>query len=609
LFVAGDSGIGKTFLINHICRETVASHPTLVAALGDASSPGGLGEPYQPFKQALALLSGDISAARADQLLSPIHTERLQRLAVSAAEVLVSHGPALIGPVVGAGTLQRRVHSAAPPDAWWLPVLDRLTGETVQRTNASADQTHEQIARVLVEMTKDRPIVLVLDDLHWADERTCDLLFYLTRRLRGLRGVPLLVIGAYRLADLAIRGRTARHPLQRVINETQRYWGGIVIDLTNTVGNENGRRFVEALIDAEPNRLDAAFRSLLVDRTEGHPLFVTEMLQWMRDRGFLTQDAAGTWSVQRSVTLDELPPRIGALVGERIERLPPDLQKTIRAASIQGLSFVAEVVAEMRHLSRRYIAGQLEALVVDHRLLTPEPRPSAEGETHCYRFAHSLFQEYLEGSMLPFTQQALHVETAEAILRVLPNPAGAGLDIARHFELGGDIRRACDWYLQAADRNQREFNHESALRWFGHALDQARQLDDQALVCRAAIGMGEALRAQGDPAAAIRVGHEALEASDLAQSSVLRAECLTSLGVFFYDIGNNDQAESYLLEALALLADGNHGSVATACTAHYLLSYTLYARGAYSAGVEHAHRALALARESNLKREEGECLV
>jgi tetratricopeptide (TPR) repeat protein len=121
--------------------------------------------------------------------------------------------------------------------------------------------------------------------------------------------------------------------------------------------------------------------------------------------------------------------------------------------------------------------------------------------------------------------------------------------------------------------------------------------------------MGEALRARGDVTAAIRIGHEALEASDLVQNAALRAECLASLGVFFYDIGSNDQAESYLLEALTLLEHEDQVMSATACAAHYLLSYTLYARGAYTAGVEHAHEALTLARKFNLSREEGECLV
>jgi predicted ATPase len=609
VFVAGDSGIGKTFLINHICRQAVAAHSSLVVTISDANSPAGLGEPYLPFKQMLALLSGDISVATADQLISAEHAARLKSLAVPTAEALIAHGPALIGPFVETDALQRRVHSMAPRDAWWLPVLHRLAEESSARSNASPDQMHEQFARVIIEMAKNRPIVLVLDDLHWADERTCDLLFYLARRLHRLDGTPLLVIGAYRLADLAVREPSARHPLHRVINETQRYWGPIVIDLTNTVGNENGRLFVDAFIDAEPNRLDTSFRSLLFNRTEGHPLFVTELLQWMRDHDILVQDETGSWHVRRDVTFDELPSRIGALMAERFEQLPLELQKTVRAASIQGLSVVAEVVADVRQLSRRQLAGQLEALVADHRLLIPEPMSRAAHGTHRYRFTHSLFREYLEGSLSPYTRQVLHLETAEAILRVLPNPAEAGLDIARHFDLGGETIRACEWYLRAADRNLREFNHESALRWFGHALDLAREADDQTLVCRATIGMGEALRARGDVTAAIRIGLEALEASDLAQNAALRAECLTSLGVFFYDIGSNDQAESYLLEALTLLEHEDQVMSATACAAHYLLSYTLYARGAYTAGVEHAHEALTLARKFNLSREEGECLV
>ncbi|HET8524729.1 MAG TPA: BREX system ATP-binding domain-containing protein, partial [Thermomicrobiales bacterium] len=97
VFLAGDSGIGKTFLINHFCRRAVASHPSLVVAIDDANSPSGLGEPYLPFKRLLALLSGDLSTAGSDQLLTGDHAERLRRLTIPAAETLIAHGPALVG--------------------------------------------------------------------------------------------------------------------------------------------------------------------------------------------------------------------------------------------------------------------------------------------------------------------------------------------------------------------------------------------------------------------------------------------------------------------------------------------------------------------------------
>ena len=111
-----------------------------------------------------------------------------------------------------------------------------------------------QLTKVLQALSHLHPLLLVLDDLQWADAGSIALLFHLARRLTGQ---CILIVGAYRPDDLVAGRDGGRHPLEAVIHELQRDYGDIHVDLSQS----DGRQFVEALLDTEPNRLEPAFRS------------------------------------------------------------------------------------------------------------------------------------------------------------------------------------------------------------------------------------------------------------------------------------------------------------------------------------------------------------
>ena len=129
-------------------------------------------------------------------------------------------------------------------------------------------------------------LVLVLDDLQWADLGSISLLFHLGRHLDASR---ILIICVYRREDVALGREGGRHPLEAVINELQRSFGIEPIDLDQTQKWD----FVESLIDREPNRLDLGFREMIFQQTRGQALFTVELLRGMQERGELIQDAAG----------------------------------------------------------------------------------------------------------------------------------------------------------------------------------------------------------------------------------------------------------------------------------------------------------------------------
>ena len=139
---------------------------------------------------------------------------------------------------------------------------------------------------MLSAIASEQPLVVLLDDLQWADAASCSLLFHIGRQLNGKR---VLVVGAYRAEDLTLG--EGRHPLQPVIRELQAQFGDNLIDLAGA----DHQAFVDAYLDVEPNRFSKDFRDTLYRRTEGHPLFTVELLRNLQTEKGLVRDEDGKW--------------------------------------------------------------------------------------------------------------------------------------------------------------------------------------------------------------------------------------------------------------------------------------------------------------------------
>ena len=137
-------------------------------------------------------------------------------------------------------------------------------------------------------LAKHKPILLILDDLQWADSGSINLLFHLGRRIEGSR---MLIVCAYRATEVALGREGERHPLEPVKNEFKRIFGEVELE----VFKAEDRQFVNAFLDADPNRLGSAFRDTLFRQTKGHPLFTVELLRDMQDQGVLVKDEKGQW--------------------------------------------------------------------------------------------------------------------------------------------------------------------------------------------------------------------------------------------------------------------------------------------------------------------------
>ena len=242
----------------------------------------GIGDPYLPFREILELLTGDVEARWAAGAVSREHALRLWNNVPVTARALVEAGPDLIDTFIQRATLIERAKASASEKSDLLTRLDAFL-ERKPATVLSAAALHqvdlfEQYSKVLQALEGQTPLLLIVDDLQWADAGSINLLFHLGRRLAGCR---ILILGAYRSEEVALGRDGARHPLEPVVNEFRREYGDILLNLDQAASRE----FVDALLDSEPNRLDDPFRDMLYRQTQGHPLFTIELLRGLQERG------------------------------------------------------------------------------------------------------------------------------------------------------------------------------------------------------------------------------------------------------------------------------------------------------------------------------------
>lgn len=470
VFVIGGPGRGKTALVEAFTWQALESHEELAAATGYGNAYSGVGDPYLPFREILAQLTGDLETRWAAGAIGRTHAKRLWDLTPYAVQTLVSTGPDLINTFIpGAGLLTRSVATAPEGAASWLAQLEALVA-TKSAGQGPVDlkqrDLFEQYVKVMLALTQQGPLLLVLDDLQWADSGSINLLFHLGRRLQGSR---ILIVGIYRPVEVAMGRDGQRHPLEALVSEFQRHFGQIQIDLRQA----EGKQFVRALLDTEPNRLGKTFQEAFYKRTQGHALFAVEMLRGLQERGDLIQDEAGRWIEGSDLNWETLPARVEGVIADRITRLPTMLQKVVEVASVEGESFTAEVVARVQAVDEREMVQQLSgALDKQHRLVVGQgSRRLGARRLSNYRFRHILFQRYLYNTLDEVERGYLHEAVAKELERLYGEQTGdiAG-ELARHFEVAGLFDKAVFYLRKAGDRAVRLSANEEALAHFYKGL-------------------------------------------------------------------------------------------------------------------------------------------
>ena len=476
-FVTGEAGSGKTALVQEFARQAQEVNTGLIVASGKCNAHTGIGDPYLPFIEILGLLTGDVESKWLTGVITRDHATRLWNLLPLTTEALVDRGPDLINTFVSGTELVSRGNAFTTGRAPWLTRLKKLVEHKAALPPDLLLQQgvlFERYARVLDVLAKVHPLLLVLDDLQWADAGSIGLLFHLGKRISNSR---VLIIGAFRPEEVALGRGGERHPLEQLINEFKRDFGDIELE----VSKAEGRPFVEAFIDSEANQLGSEFRDNLFGQTKGHPLFTIELLRGMQDQGMLIKDKKGRWVEGTEIDWKSLPVRVDAIIEERISRLSEKLKDILTLASVEGEEFTAEVIAQLKKEEVRELIRLLSSeLEKRHRLVSAKGiRRLQKQRLSLFMFQHILFQRYLYNSLNEVERAQLHQDVGT----VLETLYGEQVDeiavhLARHFEEAGIIEKAVAYYSKAGNKAIRMSANNEALAHLNKALELLNTLPE-----------------------------------------------------------------------------------------------------------------------------------
>ncbi|HEV2012094.1 MAG TPA: AAA family ATPase [Candidatus Limnocylindria bacterium] len=329
------------------------------------------------------------------------------------------------------GKLLTRV---APELAQLFPEAARATGRVEQISGVERSRLSVALQWLLASLAKDAPVLLVVEDLHWADEASLALLHFLTREIGGAR---MLIVGTYRSDDLH-----QRHPLTRLLATLQRERCSVEIALRRLTPDQIAGLMRETLALAEPGvSITPEFRDAIFARSDGNPFFTEELLRSLVESGGIYFDRATGW---RRKPLNELaiPSSIRDIIRARVERLADEARATLSAAAVVGLRVGFELLRAVTETDEIALARQLQQCI-DEQLLV-EVAGTREG---VYGFRHALTRDVVYESLLLPVRRRLHLRIATYLSG---DPDAPAAKLASHWRDGGDNARAAESFEAAA---------------------------------------------------------------------------------------------------------------------------------------------------------------
>jgi DNA-binding SARP family transcriptional activator/tetratricopeptide (TPR) repeat protein len=479
LLVSGEAGLGKTTLVAEAARASFEAGACVLSGHCEED----LAIPYQFFAEALGHL---VTHATEDQLLAHIesHGSELSRLV-----------PALAS----------RIPDLPPSKA-----TDSDTGRFLFFASAVG---------LLATMSQDQPIVLVLDDLQWADKGSLFLLRHLTAAEQAMR---VLVLGTYRDSELS-----QSHPLTATLAALHRQSSFSRIELTG-LDDEGVVALLEATAGQTLDDAGVGLAHAVYGETDGNPFFVNEVLRNLNETGVIYQDAAGRWTAVESLDQIALPDSVRVVIGARVGRLGKDAERVLFLASVIGRDFDLDLLARVTKTSEDDLLDILDAAAAVALV-----REAAD-DTGRYTFAHAVIQHTLYEGLSHNRRARAHRQVAQALEEICGDrPAARVGELARHWFSATqpvDLAKAISYSRQAGDAALAALAPSDALHYYAQALELYPQVTDPdpVLGIDLAIGLGTAQRQTGDPAFSDTLLGAARRAADLGDSERLVATALAN---------------------------------------------------------------------------------
>jgi class 3 adenylate cyclase/tetratricopeptide (TPR) repeat protein len=427
VLVSGEAGVGKTTLVSEFARCAV--HEAIVLY---GRSDEELAVPYQPWTEALRHLVQHAD----EQVLRDHVAERGGELARLVPD------------------LGHRVADLPAP----------------QPSDADAERylLYGAVVSLLARVSTLVPVIVVLDDLHWAGKPSLQLLRHVVAAGEPMR---VLIVSTHRDHDLGVDS-----PLPDLLAKFHRDPSVQRIALSGLKDTDVIEIF-EVASGSPVDEEGASVARSIQRETDGNPFFVTELVRHLAETGAFFQDADGRWRADRSLRdAGRLPSSVREVIGQRIARLGEAAERTLRAAAVIGREFGLELLVAVTDANEDALLD-----VLDRARIAGIVTESEVGGT--FMFSHALIEHTLYEDLGPTRRQRLHLRVAEAIEDQCGHVPGRRVgELAYHYALAtvpARASKAFDYARQAGDRALDELAPDEAVRWYSQALELLAAGDDQ----------------------------------------------------------------------------------------------------------------------------------
>ena len=440
----------------------------------------------------------------------------------------------------------------------------------------------EAVSQFITNISKETPLLVVLDDLQWTDPSSLLLLHYLAR---GVQKTPLLLLGAYRSTDI-----DSKHPLSPVLAELNRERLPQSI-LLRRMSFTDVSEIIKNILEQED--VAAEFCTLVYEKTKGNPFFVEEVIKSLKEADIIYREE-NRWKI-KEVSEIEFPETVKSVIKARTGRLDDEQQNVLAMASLIGNDFTFEalqgVTGSNEDKLRKIVDGLLKTGLLKHR--------DVRGEVVC-SFADIVVRDVVNEEVGTYERRKLHGLVGTALEKVYAKKIDEHLgELASHFLEGGDKEKALGYFSKAADNAAKIYANSEAASYFQSALKLLEEKEGEPRErARVLERLGEIERLVGEYDLCLRHWNEALQLWKQFDEKEEVAGLHRKMAVIlWFNVGNVEQARTNFDQALKISeAKPENVELAALYAARARMSY--FAEDITKARIW-AEKALELAKKLN----------